>query len=177
MAAFSAFVDLYLAVYPSFVLFKLQMSPRKKIALSAALGLGTVAAICAVVKCAQIKGLANQSDSTCILHLLPWCMHCKKQQLTKLFRWHGSTGYLDQVCLGTLVHNLSANSVCVYTVSKQTSLLLPPAFQPYIPSLNSSLGNEPWPRPNPARRTITTGTTETQARARTAAAAGKTRPR
>ena len=71
MAAFSAFVDLYLAVYPSFVLFKLQMSPRKKIALSAALGLGTVAAICAVVKCAQIKGLANQSDSTCIVHSPP----------------------------------------------------------------------------------------------------------
>ena len=40
-------------------------------------------------------------------------MHCKKQQLTKLFRRHGSTGYLDQVCLDTLVYNLSANSVCV----------------------------------------------------------------
>lgn len=64
--AFSAFVDLYLAVYPSFVLFKLQMSLRKKIALSAALGLGTVAAVCAMVKCSQIKGLQNQSDSTCI---------------------------------------------------------------------------------------------------------------
>lgn len=40
--AFSAFVDLYLATYPAFILFHLQMSLRKKIALSAALGLGTV---------------------------------------------------------------------------------------------------------------------------------------
>lgn len=54
-----------MAIYPSFVLFRLQMSLRKKIALSAALGLGTIAAVCAMVKCAQIKGLQNQADSTC----------------------------------------------------------------------------------------------------------------
>lgn len=59
-------MDLYLAIYPSFVLYKLQMSLRKKIALSAALGLGTLAAVCAMVKCAQIKGLQDQSDSTCM---------------------------------------------------------------------------------------------------------------
>lgn len=40
--AFSAFVDLSLAIYPGVVLFKLQMSLRKKIALTAALGLGTM---------------------------------------------------------------------------------------------------------------------------------------
>ena len=64
-AAISAFVDLYMAVYPSFVLFKLQISTRKKIALCITLGLGTLAAACAMAKCAQIKGLADQSDSTC----------------------------------------------------------------------------------------------------------------
>ncbi|PLB51166.1 hypothetical protein P170DRAFT_355966 [Aspergillus steynii IBT 23096] len=62
--AISAFVDLYLAIYPSTVLFKLQMSLRKKIALSAAMGLGAVAAACAIVKCAQIKGLADKTDPT-----------------------------------------------------------------------------------------------------------------
>lgn len=41
-AAFSAFVDLFLAIYPGVVLFKLQMSLRKKIALTAALGLGAM---------------------------------------------------------------------------------------------------------------------------------------
>lgn len=39
-AALSAFVDLYLAIYPVTVLWKLNMSTRKKLALSAALGLG-----------------------------------------------------------------------------------------------------------------------------------------
>lgn len=88
--AFSAFVDLYLAIYPGFVLFSLQMSIRKKIALTAALGLGAVyvhplpltvaedeadqtdssAAATAMVKCAQLKGLADQTDSTCESHLI-----------------------------------------------------------------------------------------------------------
>ncbi|OQE25982.1 hypothetical protein PENFLA_c007G07809 [Penicillium flavigenum] len=62
--AFSAFVDLFLAIYPGVVLFKLQMSLRKKIALTAALGLGSIAAATAMVKCAQIKGLADQKDPT-----------------------------------------------------------------------------------------------------------------
>lgn len=38
--AFSAFVDLYLAVYPTCVLYKLQMNAKKKLALCFALGLG-----------------------------------------------------------------------------------------------------------------------------------------
>ena len=40
--AFCAFVDLYLAVYPGLVLFRLQMSLHKRIALIAALGLGSM---------------------------------------------------------------------------------------------------------------------------------------
>lgn len=40
--AFSAFVDVYLAVYPAIVLFGLQMSTKKKVALSCALGIGSV---------------------------------------------------------------------------------------------------------------------------------------
>lgn len=41
-AAFSAFVDLYFAIYPSTVLMKLHMSLRKRVALCAALGLGAM---------------------------------------------------------------------------------------------------------------------------------------
>ncbi|KAL4881813.1 hypothetical protein BJY04DRAFT_227598 [Aspergillus karnatakaensis] len=62
--AFSAFVDLYLAVYPTTVLMKLHMSLRKRMALCAALGLGAVASAMAVVKCTQLKGLADKSDYT-----------------------------------------------------------------------------------------------------------------
>lgn len=39
---FSAFLDLYLAVYPSIVLYKLQMTRKKKIALCGALGIGSM---------------------------------------------------------------------------------------------------------------------------------------
>jgi hypothetical protein len=41
-AVYSAVVDLYLAAYPAAVLFKLQMPMKKKLALSAALGIGTM---------------------------------------------------------------------------------------------------------------------------------------
>jgi hypothetical protein len=42
LLAISAVVDLSLAVYPTTVLLKLQMSLRKRIALCAALGLGSM---------------------------------------------------------------------------------------------------------------------------------------
>ncbi|KAJ5557916.1 hypothetical protein N7513_003502 [Penicillium frequentans] len=60
----SASVDLYLACYPMTVLMKLQMSLRKRLALSAALGLGAIAAAMAIVKCTQLHGLADKSDYT-----------------------------------------------------------------------------------------------------------------
>lgn len=41
-SALSAFVDLYLATYPTTVLLNLHMSLRKRLALSAALGLGSM---------------------------------------------------------------------------------------------------------------------------------------
>lgn len=40
--AYSAVVDLYLAIYPATVLFKLQMSLKKKLAFSVALGIGSM---------------------------------------------------------------------------------------------------------------------------------------
>ncbi|KAL4942742.1 hypothetical protein BDV06DRAFT_157794 [Aspergillus oleicola] len=62
--AYSAFIDLYLALYPTTVLMKLHMSLRKRLALCAALGLGAIASAMAVVKCTQLKGLADKSDYT-----------------------------------------------------------------------------------------------------------------
>ncbi|EED19713.1 conserved hypothetical protein [Talaromyces stipitatus ATCC 10500] len=63
--ALSAFVDLYLAIYPSVVLWKLNMSVKKRLALMGALGLGSIAAAMAVIKCTQLKGLADAADYTC----------------------------------------------------------------------------------------------------------------
>ena len=42
LTAISAAVDFYLALYPALVLYKLRMNRRKKIALSIALGLGSM---------------------------------------------------------------------------------------------------------------------------------------
>jgi hypothetical protein len=41
-AAFSAFVDLYLSIYPAVVLYKIRLPIKKKVALSAALGIGSM---------------------------------------------------------------------------------------------------------------------------------------
>ncbi|PWY67958.1 integral membrane protein [Aspergillus sclerotioniger CBS 115572] len=62
--ALSAFVDLTLAIYPSTVLMKLHMSLRKRLALCAALSLGAVASAMAIIKCTQLKGLADKTDYT-----------------------------------------------------------------------------------------------------------------
>lgn len=40
--AFCAFADVYLSVYPAVILSKLQMNIRKKLALSIALGFGSM---------------------------------------------------------------------------------------------------------------------------------------
>ena len=42
LSALSAVVDLYLAVYPAVVLAKLQLNIKKKLALSGALGIGSM---------------------------------------------------------------------------------------------------------------------------------------
>ncbi|KAJ5508188.1 hypothetical protein N7527_010331 [Penicillium freii] len=60
----SAVVDLYLAIYPTVILLRLQMSLKKKLALCAALGLGAVSCAMAIVKCLQLPGLYNLADST-----------------------------------------------------------------------------------------------------------------
>ncbi|RAK99095.1 uncharacterized protein BO80DRAFT_411348 [Aspergillus ibericus CBS 121593] len=60
----SAFTDLYLAIYPTIILLKLQMSLRKRLALCGALGLSAVACAMAIVKCMQLPGLADTSDTT-----------------------------------------------------------------------------------------------------------------
>ncbi|KAF2262888.1 hypothetical protein CC78DRAFT_437964, partial [Lojkania enalia] len=58
-SAFSAFVDFYLSVYPAVVLYKIQISMKKKIALSAALGVGSISTIVAAYKITRLKGLAS----------------------------------------------------------------------------------------------------------------------
>lgn len=60
---FSAFVDLYLAIYPGVILFSLGIKRKKKIALTVALGLGCVSTAVAIVKCTRLPLLAAEDFS------------------------------------------------------------------------------------------------------------------
>ncbi|ORY63854.1 uncharacterized protein BCR38DRAFT_514449 [Pseudomassariella vexata] len=57
--AISAFVDLYLAVYPTVVLYRLQINRKKKIVLSFALGVGFVSAIMATYKTTRLPSIMS----------------------------------------------------------------------------------------------------------------------
>ncbi|KAL0931850.1 uncharacterized protein CTRU02_212803 [Colletotrichum truncatum] len=70
--SFGAFVDAYLAVYPSVVLSKLQMSLKKKIALSVALGIGSISTIVAIYKCTRVPSLASQDFTYDTADLVIW---------------------------------------------------------------------------------------------------------
>ncbi|KAK8057264.1 hypothetical protein PG996_011201 [Apiospora saccharicola] len=72
-ASFSAFVDFYLAAYPSIVLYKLQMARRKKIILSIALGLGAVSGAVAIYKTIVLLALSDPDFTyiSCIRCHLP----------------------------------------------------------------------------------------------------------
>ncbi|KAL8364897.1 hypothetical protein RB595_003943 [Gaeumannomyces hyphopodioides] len=71
--AYSAFVDMYLAVYPTIVLFRLQsLSWRKKAALSIALGLGVFASIVAIYKCTFLPALGSKDYTYDTAELVAW---------------------------------------------------------------------------------------------------------
>ncbi|KAK7921284.1 hypothetical protein PG985_009306 [Apiospora marii] len=68
----SAFVDLYLAIYPSMVLLRLQMPIKKKLALCAALGIGSVSGIVAIYKTTRIPSLGSPDFSYDTSDLVIW---------------------------------------------------------------------------------------------------------
>ncbi|KAK6851929.1 hypothetical protein PG995_012054 [Apiospora arundinis] len=72
--SFSAFVDFYLAAYPSIVLYKLQMARRKKIALSIALGLGVVSGGVAIYKTVVLLALADPDFTYATANITIWTL-------------------------------------------------------------------------------------------------------
>ncbi|RYN92430.1 hypothetical protein AA0120_g4874 [Alternaria tenuissima] len=69
---FSAIVDLYLAIYPAIVLYKLQVNFKKKVVLSVALGLGSIAAVVAVYKSTRLPALASADFSYDTADITVW---------------------------------------------------------------------------------------------------------
>lgn len=70
--SFSAFVDLYLAIYPAIVLFGLQLSIKKKAALIVALSIGSVSGIVAIYKTTRIPSLGSPDFSYDTSDLVVW---------------------------------------------------------------------------------------------------------
>ncbi|EGO55971.1 hypothetical protein NEUTE1DRAFT_112432 [Neurospora tetrasperma FGSC 2508] len=71
---FSALTDLYLAVYPTIVLFKLQINNKKKIALCSALSIGSVSAIVSLYKSTRLPSLAGADFSWDTTDLVIWSL-------------------------------------------------------------------------------------------------------
>ena len=66
MAAFSAVVDFYLAIYPAIVLWSLRMHLKKKLALSVALGFGVwLASLREVLPLKSRHGLISTLSAGC----------------------------------------------------------------------------------------------------------------
>ncbi|TDZ58609.1 hypothetical protein CTRI78_v005203 [Colletotrichum trifolii] len=70
--AFCAFADVYLSIYPAFVLSKLQMNVRKKIILSITLGFGSISAIVVIYKCTLLHKLASPDSTYETVELVIW---------------------------------------------------------------------------------------------------------
>ncbi|KAK1475105.1 integral membrane protein [Colletotrichum tamarilloi] len=58
--AYSAALDLYLAVYPATVLMRLQMNIKKKVILSTALGIGSISCFISIYKSTRLPSLASK---------------------------------------------------------------------------------------------------------------------
>ncbi|KAH8838787.1 hypothetical protein MCOR03_010706 [Pyricularia oryzae] len=67
-------VDFYLAIYPSVVLFKLQLSFKKKVALSCALGVGSISGVIAVIKTVRTTALLSQDFTYDVPDLIVWLL-------------------------------------------------------------------------------------------------------
>ncbi|KAJ0165992.1 hypothetical protein CTA2_9207 [Colletotrichum tanaceti] len=72
--AYSAALDLYLAVYPAAVLMRLQMNIKKKTALSVALGIGSISCFVSIYKSTRLPSLASRDFTYDSAELVVWTM-------------------------------------------------------------------------------------------------------
>ncbi|UQC78820.1 uncharacterized protein CLUP02_04297 [Colletotrichum lupini] len=70
--AYSAALDLYLAVYPATVLMRLQMNIKKKVILSTALGIGSISCFISIYKSTRLPSLASEDFTYDSAELVVW---------------------------------------------------------------------------------------------------------
>lgn len=73
-AVFSAFVDLNVAIYPIFILRKLQMDTRKKVGICFLMSLGATATICAACKIPHLQDQTTKDITWAVIPLSCWTM-------------------------------------------------------------------------------------------------------
>ncbi|KAE9568818.1 hypothetical protein CGMCC3_g15048 [Colletotrichum fructicola] len=71
-SSWSAFLDFYLAIYPAVVLWRLQMSMKKKIGLTIALGMGVISGCVGIVKTTGIPTFLSEDVSYELCEPLYW---------------------------------------------------------------------------------------------------------
>ncbi|KAI8281972.1 hypothetical protein K4K59_008077 [Colletotrichum sp. SAR11_240] len=71
-SSWSAFLDFYLAIYPAVVLWRLQMSIKKKIGLTIALGMGVISGCVGIVKTTGIPTFLSEDVSYELCEPLYW---------------------------------------------------------------------------------------------------------
>ncbi|KAF5501665.1 hypothetical protein CGCS363_v006262 [Colletotrichum siamense] len=70
--AYSAALDLYLAIYPATVLMRLQMNIKKKLILSVALGIGSISCFISIYKSTRLPSLASKDFTYDSADLVVW---------------------------------------------------------------------------------------------------------
>lgn len=71
--AISGASDFIIALYPSFIIWDLNISKRLKVGLSCLMGLATFTGVCAFIKVPTLRSISNNSDPTyAIAELLLW---------------------------------------------------------------------------------------------------------
>ncbi|KAL9004182.1 MAG: hypothetical protein Q9188_002997 [Gyalolechia gomerana] len=64
VGSYSAFNDLVLAIYPSLIVYSLQMSTARKVSLSLIMGLGVFACVCAIIRTTKLASIKTFEDYT-----------------------------------------------------------------------------------------------------------------
>ncbi|KAK7996050.1 hypothetical protein PG991_015517 [Apiospora marii] len=106
----SAFVDFYLAIYPSVVLYHLQMRRRKKVALSIALGLGVLAEGSTIVIASSIPILQPLLEKACGVNFI----ECRRGRLKTYIEFITSRGKLT-TAIQRRVHHFNDSAMLAET--------------------------------------------------------------
>lgn len=78
--SWSAAMDFFLAIFPWFVLWDLNMKRREKITVCLSLSLGVFAGVCGIIRTTGLGVLANSADYLCKTRKIQCLLQCSTRQ-------------------------------------------------------------------------------------------------